>query len=66
MPRLTLVPGEPDPQRRAEARRQRRSERSLLIEFLAPRALGTVDDRQAQGARWLLERVRSASSQEAG
>lgn len=61
---LTLIQGEPDPQRRAEARRQHQGERSLLIDFLTPRALGAVEDRHAQGARWLLGQVQAATLRE--
>lgn len=64
MARLTLIPGEPDPQRRVEARRERQGERALLLDYLTPRALGAVEDRRAQGARWLLGQVQASTLRE--
>ena len=60
MPRFILVAGEPDAQRRTEARRRREYSlppSELLAAWLLPHTLGAVDDRQARGARWLLERA---------
>ena len=59
-PSFTLVAGEPDAQLRAEARRRPRCgkpQAELLAAWLLSHTLGAVDNRQARGARWLLERA---------